>query len=251
MSHASEESFSLLKRAEEHKKAALESLESANKICYYIPELDKREHMHTLIQAILATPLIPDPKMKIITVGLSLGGSLATNMYDKYCDYRVHLARAAYHFEMVNFYSAISIKFKNKRVSLDKSAQAFWDAIDCLTCCDMLVFSLHCKEWEHYENFKGYKAVSKAEDKVIEILDHIVSIRETLLETYLSCLKKYKGKITKDTYNKLYVEGVMFQEDAYEFLLEWNNSRLKNKIYFYLNEMVAHLNIAEKYCKYK
>ncbi len=185
-----------------------------------------REHLRTLIISTITATAVPDPKAKILTVGLAVIGSLAVDMYDKYCECQMHLANASYHFEMVNFYRFFSLKLSN--LSNDEGTKAFLRAIDCLILCDMLAYLIKDSR-EEYNDVR---------DGVTE------GIRE--YENYLMKeFKEAKGKLTK----KLSLDGWTLYENLDEMLCICDGRELSDKIEYNIREMVINLEAAERFWK--
>lgn len=225
--HKIDKKFSLISEAEKHKKLAAQELDNADSICYYIPNLQDRANMHALITSALSATIIPDPKAKIIAIGLSLIGSLANGMYDKYCEYRECLIRAAYHIEMFNFYVDKSLRLSKHP---DKGTEAFLGAIDCLTLCDMAGWVLENDDdkW-HYNATMG-------------IYHEIVDLRGLLIS---ELIHNEIPKYSREQVFKLY-------ENIYEILEEkWGNERLIRTISANLKLAIVYLEQVERYWKIK
>lgn len=242
---ANDKKFSLLEKAEKHKQEAIKWLEVIDNKCYLIPNLRNRQHMHALIAAAMAAPVISDPREKILAVGLSLMGSLATEMYDKYCDHQSVLAQAAYHMEMSYFYSTLS--FKIPEIVTDRSSRAFLTAIDCLTACDMMIWLLDDDAWPDTSCAYVYSYQYKRR----KLSNEIVDVRGQLLDSYLTAFKQYKGKIPKMVYNVNYLTGLGLYENISEILPDCLYPSLRKRIYRNLDKMVTCLEIADKSCKVK
>lgn len=110
-SHANEQKFSIIQEAEWHKKKMVDGLAKAKDMCVYIPDLANQENMRVLIGSAAAASFMGgDLKTKFLSVGFALIATLATDMYDRYREYRDCLAEVAYHMEMNDFYSSLSLK---------------------------------------------------------------------------------------------------------------------------------------------
>jgi len=88
----------MINAAKEHKLEAWKALDCADNICIYIPNLEKRQHMHTLITSSIGAASISNPRDKLLAVGLALIGSMAMDAYDQYCSMRYYLGSATAHF---------------------------------------------------------------------------------------------------------------------------------------------------------
>lgn len=128
--------ISFLGKAQEHKKKAIEKMKEADSLSVFIPDLGKRRHMQVLISSSIGSMCIADPRLRIVTIGLSLIGDIAIESYDKYCTYKNILVEAAYHFEMENFYIFLSLDLTH----FTSNEETIWmlRCIDCLTMCVML-----------------------------------------------------------------------------------------------------------------
>lgn len=188
--------------ANQHKKEAMRHLSLAENICVYIPDMKSREHMKALITSSIASLAITNAKDKFLAVGLGLIGSLATDMYDKYCLMREHLYMAAYHFEMANFYNSMSLHVPGYK-KMDLGTREFFKAIDNLTVCEMLT---NCIDDTALRN---------------NISNHVIYERKNLLRKFNS-ERKVSYKIYEDT--------VMFYENIYEISAEVEDEDLRCEI---------------------
>lgn len=73
-----ENKFFLMEKATDHKLNAIKALAEADKMSYYIPDLENREHMHNIIIGFTTSFATSDPKVKLLSIGLALLGSLAS-----------------------------------------------------------------------------------------------------------------------------------------------------------------------------
>ena len=184
--------FSALKKAESHKQSAIKYLQDADKMCWYIPDAEHREHMHALISSTIAATFISDPKTKLLAIGLPLAGSLVSNAFDKYRSYQEMLAKSSYHMEMAGFYSVVSINLPNS--IKDKNAKYFFKALDYLTLCDMIIWMMDGNKWE-WNKYSNEKFLSK--NKKVELSNYFVKEREYMADSYLNYSKNHNGHINK------------------------------------------------------
>src|SRR6185295_7334621 len=84
----------LITKADDHRKKAIYNLDLLEDMCWYIPDLSKREHMKNLISAAIGSIPFKDPKATLLGCGLTIIGSLASDMYDEYLEMRTLLANA-------------------------------------------------------------------------------------------------------------------------------------------------------------
>ncbi len=227
---ATENKFWLIEEAENSKQQAVKALEDADNMRYYIPDLGKREHMHAIITSAIPALAISDIRLKILTVGLALIGSLSVDMYDKYIEYRVLLLKAAHHLEMANFYSSLSVKFTN--LTDDGGNRAFMKAIDCLSFCDTLSFLIGD------DLYIGFGS----QDLKCEISYRILEYRDYFIKEF----KKHNGKIP------IKLSKICFElyENLDEILYEthgFENRELHYKIRDYIEMTMKYLKLAEKF----
>lgn len=133
-----------LEKMERHREEALKFMRMADQMTPFIPDLDKRQHMHAIIGSGVTALLLREPKAAILSIGLTLISSLTIDMYDKFCEYRVVILQAAYHQDMFYFYESMSRKVSYLEI-MNKGTQAFMQAIDCLTLCGALIYSFEEK----------------------------------------------------------------------------------------------------------
>lgn len=128
----------VLELAYESKRQGDRELIKANDLCSIIPDLGNRDHMKSLIAAAIASASPSNTKTKILTIGLSLIGSLAIEMYDNYVQLKRHLAMGTYFLEMAEFYNKLSLQAQPNIKYTNKSAHYLFNLIDDLTICEMM-----------------------------------------------------------------------------------------------------------------
>jgi len=212
-----ERKTAIIERIEFHKEQVLKELKRAENLNPYIPDLSKRQHMHALINGAIAAICIPEPRLKLLSVGLTIIGSLAVDRYDEFCEYREVLINASAHMEMVNFYNSLSSKMTRK-VNKDRSTQYFMLAIDSLTMCDMLAFSIKNEEGYIFENFK--------------------KLRNYLMDEH----KKSNWIVTENMSEKAWV----LYENLPEILSECTDNDLFNKLHYTVRDMIINLEAAQR-----
>ena len=215
--------WEMLQEAKNHKKKAQSHLLMAEELCYLIPDPGKRQHMFALIASTMTTLNIPDIKAKFLTVGLTLIGSLSTDIYENYCDWRTHLYQAAYHLEMANFYNSISIRFADSGnlSTMDKGTRAFLKAIDNLTIAEMLAWCI------------------EDEDDQAMISDVIVEQRSTLISKF----KNPKSTIPDDFYEDAY----NFSENIDEITADLSDEEIRDSICVHVYAMAEDIELACRY----
>lgn len=139
----------LLREADKHKQLAKISLEKLKTNSWYIPDLRKKEHLKSIVtSAVCSCASLPDARSKVLAVGLALIGSISSELIDRYLDLRTDLLEATYHLQSAYFYSNLSLRYsctcKNTKINNNPkikrnyvASQAFLQAIDNLTLCDM------------------------------------------------------------------------------------------------------------------
>jgi hypothetical protein len=216
----------MLNEAQKHKDKAICELYYAEDMCPYIPNLEKRQHLLALIGSSINAIAIPNPKDKLLSIGLMLIGSLAQDMYEEYCELRMHLAEAAHHFEMANFYNELSMHFascssvRGGCVSYDEGSRAYLEAIDYFTICDMLTICIE-------ENWVRVAVSTK-----------ITKFRDFLLKE----LKNNQGILTK----KISEEVYMFSENLGEIMEVCEDSDLMFEMYLYIYAAFESMEKAEE-----
>lgn len=212
--------WTLLEEAKKHKKEAVSELYFAEDMIPLLPNLGKREHLQILIASAIAASNVPEPRAKILSIGLTLIGSLANNMYDEYCEFRSHLANAAYHFEMANFYSQLSMQFNDWPEFKDEGTKWFLKSIDKLTLCDMLATCIN-DDWIQ-----------------IAISNELTYQRDRFVKQ----MNNADGKLTE----KISDQGWMLYENINEILSECEDEALKEDISLYIYAMWEDMQLAEK-----
>jgi hypothetical protein len=154
--------WEMIEESNKHRILAKNCLLEADRLCFYIPDLSKRELFKTLIISSIASLTAPGPKLKLLTVGLSLIGSMAADAYDTYERGKKLLVDAAYHMEIANFYENISFQFNDCNCN-DLGTQSFLSAIDNLTMCDMLT----CCIDDHYTKINASAQIRELRDILI------------------------------------------------------------------------------------
>lgn len=208
----------MLNEASKQRKAAISELHYADSLCYLIPDLEEREHLRALIAGSIGAAQVKDPKAKLISVGLVLIGSLANNMYDKYCEFRSHLARASHHFEMANFYNFLSLQFNDWPYHDDAGTKYYLRAIDYLTLCDMLTSCIE-DDWVR-----------------IAISDELNDQKDRFLKQ----LDSMPGQMSK----KMSVQAWTLYENIYEIIAECDDEELKTEIPEYIYSMCQDIDLA-------
>ena len=131
----------LLLKALDQKKLAYGQLHEAYFLVTHIVDLDKREYMAALITSAFTTATVPDARMKVLTVGLSLVGAVACDCYDSYQKFRNHMLQAGYHLDLCEFYNKLSLQYAGdeRNQITDKGTRYFFFAIDCITMCEIKI----------------------------------------------------------------------------------------------------------------
>lgn len=228
----------ILHMADTEKHLAITELKKAESISWYVPDLGDRQHLNALIISSIATPLIPEARIKILSVGLSLIGSISIEMYNEYCELRDHLAMASYHFEMHDFYSKLSLHMPNSYIPPKNkqwiASKAYLHAIDLLTLCDMLAMCIS-------DDFQGVKNW---------ISEDLLDLRECIFKQ----MNAAPGMITA----KLSERAEMYYENFYEVVADYVSDYQDdfiskdtcNKLASHLEEIWTSLLTAEKYWGY-
>ena len=203
-----------------HRDQAIKFLKIAENMTPYIPDLDKREHMRSIIGSAAGALLMREPKAGIIAVGLSLIASLSIDMYDQYCEYRLVLAEAAYHQDMFYFYESMSRKVSRFEI-LNKGTQAFMLAMDCVILSGTLIYAA---EGAHSSGkSRAVKKVSK------------------LYMFFKDKFKKSNYKLTDQLAEEFYQEGLYFHQSLSQILTEVDDEIIKDKIKYNFSEMLTYL----------
>ena len=207
--------ISFLDKANEHKMKAIEKMKEADSLSIYIPDLGKKRHMQVLISSSIGSMCIADTRLKFLTVGLSLIGDIAIESYDKYCTYKNILVEAAYHFEMENFYTFLSLDL----INLTKNEETIWmlKSIDCLTMCIMLS---HLVE--------GYTELGSC-----DLQGMVRECIEDLRSYMIHRIRESNFKLDQDLLQSI----DDFIENFDEILSEADCNETKEKLFFYINEM--------------
>lgn len=181
--------WELIQESERHKELANEKLKEAKRICWWIPELDKREHLERLIGSVGASTLIKDPKDKFLAIAMTLISSLAESMYSNYISSRKVLSEAAFHLEMAYFYDKYSMKLTDE-IKMDEGTKYYLQAIDFFTLAEMFAMTIHNQD----QSYKISKKISKEKEYLInqfknpcrylpyEVYFHVESFEEKIQE---------------------------------------------------------------------
>lgn len=212
----------MLSSAKFHKDSALYYLHQADLCASFLPELDKREHLHMLITSTISSAAISDPRMKLLTIGLSILGSFATEMYDKYFDTRKYLVKAAYHLEQMNHYNRLSLEINNSE-GTDEGTRQFVLAFDYLTITDMLTTCIR-------HSAQG-----------LNISNHICGIRDSLIK---QLYENPPGKLVEKPSRQVYYFIENFDEITSEVVM--NNEKLIKEIFDYLVLALYQFQLTEK-----
>lgn len=216
--------YDFYRESEKHRKRCKEELGKAEQMCWYIPDLEKGEHLKALITSCIASSLCPDVRLKITTVGLSLIGSLVCEAVEQYSDLRSHLIKAAYHSEMYDFYNRLSLNYSNNLpIKEDEGSRAFLEAIDRLTLCEMMVKSLSDEDrWSRRA-----------------ILEELNYQKKILFQQ----LDNPTWKLTVN----LPEMGMTLYENIHEIIADLEDEELQLSIHDYISDMVYLLEKASQY----
>jgi hypothetical protein len=124
--------WEMIEESNKHRILAKNCLLEADRLCFYIPDLSKRELF------------------------------MAADAYDTYERGKKLLVDAAYHMEIANFYENISFQFNDCNCN-DLGTQSFLSAIDNLTMCDMLT----CCIDDHYTKINASAQIRELRDILI------------------------------------------------------------------------------------
>jgi|GEM_PF-5417209 len=217
-----EQKIFIIEQSEKHRREAIESLLAANDMRILIPNLDDQKHMHSLIVGAIGSMAGGNLQTKILYVGIALIGSLATDVYDKYCEYRNLLVKTEHHLNMMKFYNTISNKLTN-RVSASAD-QAFCTALDYINLAYKMVYSVE------------YEIKDDDEEGLHAISQDLKELRDYWTKTFL----KSEGQITKK------LSDHHLSENIYESLAEIVDETTRDKVFYCIDEAFRHLKIAEK-----
>lgn len=93
-----------------HEKEAKKLLLKAEKICWWMPDLEAAEQGKAYIRAIVASIGGTTPLTKMVLSLLSLFETYAEVALGDWCELQDHLIDAHYHLEMVEFYQEVLVK---------------------------------------------------------------------------------------------------------------------------------------------
>lgn len=129
--------FELVLEADRHYKEAQSAMRRADQICVYLPDYGTNSDISVLIQTTISAIMIPDPKLKIMTIGLALLGNMGVSMFDKYIRVREEFYVAAYHYDMSNFYNELSV-YATQKKKINLATKYMFNTIDSLTFAVMM-----------------------------------------------------------------------------------------------------------------
>lgn len=201
----------MIDQANNHLKEAKANLLYVKDTCAYIPDLGDKKHMEALLEGAVASMGVENPKGKIVTIGLSLIGSLVNNMYDKYLFARTKLCLAAHHFEMANYYNRFSLYVPGHKW-MDSGTQQFFKAIDNITVCVMLST---CVEDECDRDM---------------LLGYFIELRDDLIKQFMDS----GNKLTISIYN----DALHFYENVSEVAAEIDDEILRQDLCIYTGAAV-------------
>lgn len=192
--------------AEKEKKEMKFHLQKASDICVYIPNLnDQRHTKNFLFTAIVSAPVL-GVKEKFLTLSLAMICSLLDECHDKYISMQQHLYSAAYHMEMYNFYNSLSLHVACDK-KIDSGTKAIFEAIDCLTLCDMM-------------------SACVTDEDVRDCLSNLISEQRNVL---IATAKKPVGKLNFT----VYAQSIRFAKNIYYTCEEIDEESLKEDILLY------------------
>lgn len=190
-------------------------LMQANNWSALIPNLADREHFKAVITGAIASCATQDFKGKILTVGLTLLSSLATDSYDQYCNMRTKLYQADYHFAMSIFYNQMSLNVPDKDRRMDSGTNSFFQAIDRLTMCILVT-----------------ECIGDADQKRI-LHSYYTELRDDLIDIYT----RAENKLTY----ALYEEAMTFYENVDEICSEIEDEDIRIQLCIYTGAAVESL----------
>lgn len=217
--------WEMLQEAKSHKELAYQELLYADEMCICIPDLEKRRHMHVLITTSIGSLPIPEPRAKLLVVGLAIIGSLSSDVFDNFCEWREHICKASYHIEMANFYNLTSLRFNDlftdNLKKMDNGTKAFMGAIDNLTFAEMMSTCIE-------------------EDDVREVVgNYIVNQRAKLIKKFNNPDENIPKNIYEDAYS--------FSENIYEITADMWDYEFRFSINAYVEAMAEDLELACRY----
>lgn len=213
----------LFNEAEKHRLDAQKCLKSAEEMSLLIPILEDRKNMQILIGSIAVTLVHPDPtvKARLLTIGLPLLASISGDLYDKFCDYRLLLVKIDYHVEMVRFYEKVSIKYTSLSTN-EQDVQAFFQAMDCLSYCQILAFS--------------------TEDRIGK---DVIYLSKKLRSDMMDEFARHRYKVSKQMIENAW----KFYEDMSKMLAKSKDNILVDKLFYNIRETIMNLELSERISK--
>jgi hypothetical protein len=129
-----------IQKATQHIQKACEELYKAETMCWYIPDLNARKFINSLIVSVVASTQVRTPHAALLAVVLPILSQALVDMNDRYCEMRDCFAEAEYHFKMASIYNDFSL---NSWPCIDEGTTRFLEGIDHLTRAIVAIETIH------------------------------------------------------------------------------------------------------------